>query len=312
VEDLVNEKVALNIPVYTEADIPIEKARKIPNVKMFFGEKYGERVRVVFIDESFSVEFCGGTHVVATGAIGPFKIVSEGSIASGVRRIEALSGDAIRVYAGEQARRLLEADRRAGDLLHQTEELARSLGRSAPHRQGNGSGEHHEETVTLASLRLLEQRIRECEALAESTSRELADLRKEASRSTVREAGKLIDEMVEHSGSINGFRMVSSRIDAQDIDQLKALGDSLRRSLKSGVGVLASVIDEKAMLVCVVTDDLIRGRNLQAGKIVAELAKRLGGGGGGKPHLATAGGRDIRKLDEVLRNTEEIVRSMMR
>ena len=95
------------------------------------------------------------------------------------------------------------------------------------------------------------------------------------------------------------------------MDELKNLGDALRSKLSSGVGVLGAVVDEKVALVCVVTDDLIKEKKLQAGKIVGEIAKRVGGGGGGRPHLATAGGKDIDKLDEALRQTSAIVQSML-
>ncbi|HEX9655415.1 MAG TPA: alanine--tRNA ligase, partial [Bacteroidota bacterium] len=98
IEDMVNAKIRENVNVQTEIDLPIDKARKIPNVKMFFGDKYGDIVRVVFIDEKFSVEFCGGTHVKGTREIGIFKIVSESSIASGVRRIEAITGEGIQRF----------------------------------------------------------------------------------------------------------------------------------------------------------------------------------------------------------------------
>ena len=100
IEDLVNEKIFQSIPVHTE-EIAIEKARTIPNVKMFFGDKYGDKVRVVSIDEAFSVEFCGGTHVRNSSEIGLFKILSESSVASGVRRIEAIAGRSLRGYLSD-------------------------------------------------------------------------------------------------------------------------------------------------------------------------------------------------------------------
>jgi len=95
------------------------------------------------------------------------------------------------------------------------------------------------------------------------------------------------------------------------MDELKTLGDTLRAKLGSGVGVLASVVDEKVSLVCVVTDDLVAARKLDAGKVVGAIAKLVGGGGGGRPHLATAGGRDTAKLDEALRATESIVKTFL-
>jgi alanyl-tRNA synthetase len=95
------------------------------------------------------------------------------------------------------------------------------------------------------------------------------------------------------------------------MDELKSLGDMLRSRLSSGVGLLASIIDDKVALVCVVTDDLIANHNLKAGSIVGEVAKQVGGGGGGRPHLATAGGKDVTKLNDALHRTVEIVQSML-
>ena len=95
------------------------------------------------------------------------------------------------------------------------------------------------------------------------------------------------------------------------MDTLKSMGDTLRSKIGSGVGLLASIIDDKVALVCIVSDDLIKIKNIQAGKIVGAVAKIVGGGGGGKPHLATAGGKDIAKLDEALRSVAGVVQGMM-
>jgi len=245
IEQMVNEKIFEAIAVHIE-EMPIEKARSVPNVKMFFGDKYGDSVRVVFIDEKFSVEFCGGTHVRNTSEIGLFKILSESSVASGVRRIEAIAGRSIPSW-------LKDLDtQRAG----QRDEMARQA-----------------------------ERIKQLE-------KELMALKSD-------ELKGLIPSIVEGAVNVNGVRVATARIDVTDAEQLKTLGDELRSALKSaGVGLLASVIDDKVQLVCVVTDDLTK--TLSAGKLVGAAAKQLGGGGGGKPHMATAGGRDISQLDSVL------------
>ncbi len=123
---------------------------------------------------------------------------------------------------------------------------------------------------------------------------------KEIAKSTLQRTASSIDELVENSEEWDGMRIVASRVDVGDAGQLKSLGDVLREKMKSGVGLLAAVIDDKVLLVCVVTDDLIKERKLKAGAIVGAVAKQLGGGGGGKPHMATAGARNAEKLDEVL------------
>jgi alanyl-tRNA synthetase len=245
IEKMVNEKIFEAIPVHIE-ELPIDKARTVPNVKMFFGDKYGDSVRVVFIDEAFSVEFCGGTHVRNTSEIGLFKILSESSVASGVRRIEAIAGRTIPHWLKE-----LDAQRAV---------LRDDMARQA-------------------------ERIKQLE-------KELLGLKADELKS-------LIPSMVANAVRVDGVAVAVARIDVADAEQLKVLGDELRSQLKTGgIGLLASVLDDKVQLVCVVTDDLTKTHS--AGKLVGAAAKQLGGGGGGKPHMATAGGKDIAQLDSVL------------
>ncbi len=245
VEDMVNEKIFASIDVVTE-ELPISKARTVPGVKMFFGDKYGDSVRVVFIDETFSVEFCGGTHVRNTSEIGMFKILSESSVASGVRRIEAIAGRSIPQWIhNRDLQRLATAD-----------EIAKHL-----------------------------ERIKQLE-------RELASLK-------TGELKSLIPNIINAATTVGDIKVAVGTVDVADSDQLKELGDALRSGLAThGIGLLAAVVDEKVQLVCVVTDDLTQTHS--AGKLVGAVAKLLGGGGGGKAHLATAGGREVAKLNDVL------------
>ena len=245
VEDMVNEKIFASIDVATE-ELLISKARTVPGVKMFFGDKYGDSVRVVFIDETFSVEFCGGTHVRNTSEIGMFKILSESSVASGVRRIEAIAGRSIPQWIhNRDLQRLATAD-----------EIAKHL-----------------------------ERIKQLE-------RELASLK-------TGELKSLIPNIINAATTVGDIKVAVGTVDVADSDQLKELGDALRSGLAThGIGLLAAVVDEKVQLVCVVTDDLTQTHS--AGKLVGAVAKLLGGGGGGKAHLATAGGREVAKLNDVL------------
>ena len=255
VETMVNEKIFDTIDVYIE-EMSIEKARTVPNVKMFFGDKYGDTVRVVFVDPHFSVEFCGGTHVRNTSEIGLFKIMHETSVASGVRRIEAVAGRSIPHYF-----KMLSEKQRSQD----------------------------------ADIARLNERIRDLE-------KQLAQMR------TAELAGG-IPAIVESSVHVDGIRVATGQVDVADLDQLKDLGDELRSALnRSGIGLLATVMDDKVQLVCVVTDDL-KGTK-PAGKLVGLAAQTIGGGGGGKPHMATAGGKDIHKLPELLKNFPNIVSSL--
>ncbi len=315
IEDLVNDKVAEDIPVYTEVDLAIEKARKIPNVKMFFGDKYGDTVRVVFIDERYSVEFCGGTHVRSTRDIGLFKIISESSIASGVRRIEAVTGEGLQQYIENQLRRAGELDERIARLIEERERLERELaGRGSagsPERISLGSLSLPPGGTTRAGLDAIDEGVRQREAAVETISRDTIELARELSKARVRSASSSIETLVHGAATVGGIRVVSARAEAASMDELKSLGDSLREKLGSGVGLLAAVIDAKVALVCVVTDDLIREKKLSAGTIVGAVARRVGGGGGGKPHLASAGGKDVTKIDDAIGAVREIVRSLL-
>ena len=312
IEDIVNGRIADCIHVHTEVDLPIEKARKIPNVKMFFGDRYGDLVRVVFIDESYSVEFCGGTHVKETGEIGLFKIISESGISSGVRRIEAVTGDGLRRHIERQVLEARATDEQIGKLLEEKQALEKELGspspagspRSAPLVIPDGGLSAGEFDGILRDIRAREE-------TAERLGKETADLRRELSRLRVREGASSIYELVSGGTKIGGSTLVAARVTAASMDELKSLGDALRTKLGSGVGVLAAVIDGKPALVCIVTEDLIREKGIQAGRVVGEVAGALGGKGGGRPHLATAGGKDAGKLAEALRGVEGIVRAMM-
>ncbi len=322
IEEIVNEKIAAAISVHALNDpkdwLSIDEAkRRYPHVKMFFGDKYGDRVRIVEIDPQFSVELCGGTHVTTTEDIGLFKIISESSIASGIRRIEAVTGDGIKRYIDEQIVKVGTMDERIRRLAEEAASLEKELGRSpaapAPRERltfalATMVTQEHPSPETL---KILDRALAERELETEHRTKALADLRKELSRSRVQGASSKIEALVASAAHVDGFRLVASRVNAASMDELKSLGDTLRDRLGSGVGLLASVIDDKVALVCVVTDDLLKRTPLQAGKIVGAIAKRVGGGGGGRAHLATAGGKDVAELDGALQEAGEVVRSML-
>jgi alanyl-tRNA synthetase len=315
IEDIVNEKISEDIHVHTEVDLPIETARKIPHVKMFFGDKYGDVVRVVFIDENFSVEFCGGTHVRSTGDIGLFKIISESGIASGIRRIEAVTGEGLRHYVEDQVRKAKELDREIVRLLEEQENLQKTMGipvnRRALEMQPTPDVSSPGRSITAHTVASSEDAVRVRELTREEIEADLRSIRKEASTHRVQVESSRIDDGVSHAVVLDGVTLAVSRLEAASVDELKELGDTMRTKLRSGVGILGSIIEGKVALVCVVTDDLIDRRNLHAGVIVQRLAKELGGRGGGRAHLATAGGRDTAKLDSVLERAGEIVRPML-
>jgi alanyl-tRNA synthetase len=218
------------------------------------------------------MELCGGTHVDATGQIGLFRFLSEGSVASGVRRVEAVAGAAAQDHVERELDEL---------------EQARRQFRSRP------------DSVPEAVARLQEER----DALQEEVDR----LRHQQL------AGQL-DRIIEENGTeVDGTTVVTGRIDRADMDELQDLGKQLRDKLGGGaVGVLGSLGSdgEKVYVVATVADDLIDA-GLKAGDLVGTLGERLGGGGGGRPQLAAAGGRDTEKLGAVLDDVPALVREAL-
>ncbi len=320
IEDMVNEKIEEAITVSALNDpkdwVSIEEAkRRYPNIKMFFGDKYGDRVRIVEIDPKFSVELCGGTHVRSTREIGVFKIIAESGIASGIRRISAVTGDGLQQYLEQQLKRIGELDEHLAKLIEEKEKLEKDLGL---HTNVVSAGSPKilkikvSENITVEDVDKVESATKLHEEAIERVTRTTLELKKELSKVRVKRASSRIDDLVATASRLDGFKVISARVDAQTMDELKSIADGLRARLGSGVGVLASVVDNKVALVCVVTDDLIKTTNLQAGKIIGELAKGVGGSGGGREHLATAGGKDIAKLDETLQRTSSIVQTMLK
>jgi alanyl-tRNA synthetase len=270
-EQRINEVIQRNIEAQIETDVPIEEART-RGAMMFFGEKYGDTVRVVTFDPSYSVELCGGTHVGATGEIGLFQFVTEGSIASGVRRVEAV--------VGQSAVSWLEREK---STLEEVRSHFRTLNRP------------------------LEEEVAGLIAQARRLEKELESMREQAL------AGRL-DAFVESAVTVEGVRVAFGEVDAPDMNLLRTLGERLRQKLGAGsVGILGSANKDegKVYLVASVSDDLVSERGLKAGDLVGILAARVGGGGGGRPHLATAGGRKPEALPDTLRESASVVRDLL-
>jgi alanyl-tRNA synthetase len=305
IEDIVNDKIKENIQVNWEF-MPINKADKIPNVKKFFGEKYGEEVRVVFIDEGFSVEFCGGTHVPDTSDIGLFKIVKEESISSGTRRIFARTGEGI----------IQLIDEKVSDI----EKLLTELPEKYANNFKSGINEFkinfkdmdfrdagilrkliEYQNLTYNSLHDVHEKYLEERKLAE----------KELAKQKVEKETEKLPGLVSLAEEINGVKVVTTMSNVDSMDDLKSIGDRLRQIDVNVVGATAAIIDGKVNIVAVVSDDLIKLKGLDAGKIVKDMAKIVGGGGGGKPHLATAGGKDVSKLDEAMKQVKNIVQNYL-
>ena len=266
IEGLVNERIRADEEVETFYE-DLDSAREM-GARALFGEKYDERVRVVRIP-GFSLELCGGTHVTSTGQIGLFDLVSEGGIAAGTRRIEALTGDG----AGRVARQHRDVVDKLGHLLN------------APAAE------------LPDQVRSLLEHNRDLERALQEARREQAG----------QDAAGLTGDAVE----VDGIKVIASRVDADSIDVLRSMADSVREQLGSGVGVLGALVNDKVSFIAVATDDVIRERGLKAGDVVREVAQVAGGSGGGKPHMAQAGGRDPAKLDEALAAVPGIVQARL-
>lgn len=295
IEDLVNGKIQEALQVQTLADISIEEANRIPNVKKFFGEKYGSKVRVVTMDEKFSIEFCGGTHVDNTSDIGLFKIIKEESISSGVRRIFAKTGEGILELLEENVGKieLIISDlpeKIAKNFLIATNEI----------RSGIREADFKDISFIKLMLQHQENMIKSLNEVREKYIEEKKQLEKKMLKQNLGKIFEKMDEMINNSPVHNGHRIAAFKFDIGSTDEFKEIGDKLREKILDGIGLIASVINGKINLVCSVSDNLIKEKNMSAGKLISTVAKELGGGGGGRPQLATAGGKDIEKIDSVL------------
>jgi alanyl-tRNA synthetase len=260
VEDLVNERVRKNVAADTVV-LPIGEAKQAGAIA-FFGEKYGDSVRVVTMGES--KEFCGGTHVARTGDIAFFLITEEAGVAQGVRRIEAVTGAGALGFV-----RRLEGE------LGETGRLLRAGSFEIAARVAKLQAEQREQQKEIEALR---------RKLASGGGRDLA--------SEARDVG--------------GVRVLAARADVADAKALREVADQLRDKLRSCVIVLAGVEGDKIALVAMVTPDLVGKFN--AGKIVGEVAKAVGGKGGGRADMAQGGGSEPQHLDAALARVFDLVR----
>ena len=262
IESIVNREVLSNARVETLEDVPIDVAVNEYHAMALFGEKYGDKVRVVKLSDGFSTELCGGTHTSATGEIGLIKVVSEGSVSSGVRRLEAITGFG------------------SLDTFHQDFAVAQLAAQVAPAPAGTSLSD-----AFRARLAAQEE--------------ELKRLRRELEEARMKSAAGALDEALARAVEVKGVRLVTLRADSLERGQLRTLVDNLKQKLGEGVVVLASAQPEgKVALIAGVTPGLTK--RIQAGKLVGAVAKLVGGSGGGKPEIAEAGGKDQSQIDAAL------------
>jgi len=271
IEDLINKEVLNNLRVETLEDVPIDVAVNEYHAMALFGEKYGEKVRVVKIGD-FSTELCGGTHTGATGEIGVVKLLGEGSVSSGVRRVEAVTG----LGALNEFRRDFAVAQLASQL--------------APNAE-------------VAPADALRTRLA-------AQEEELKKLRRELDQARMKSAASAVSGATDQAVEVKGVKVLAQRVDALDRGQMRTLVDRLRSKLGSGVVVLGSAdAESKVALIVGVTKDLTT--KVQAGKVVGQIAKLVDGSGGGRPDMAEAGGKDASQLDAALKSAADIVGGLL-
>ncbi|MDD6222501.1 MAG: alanine--tRNA ligase [Lachnospiraceae bacterium] len=259
VENIVNEKIAEDLPVVTQV-MSLDDARKTGAMALF-GEKYGDKVRVVKMGD-FSIELCGGTHVAHTGQIRQFKILSESGVAAGVRRIEAITGDAVTEFYKEEEKKLHEAA---------------ALLKASP----DSVAEH---------IRKLQDEIKALRAENESL--------KSA------QAASAMNDWETRVQDVKGVKLLADGLKGVDMNGLRDLGDKIKTRLGEGVIVLVSDNDGKVSVMAMATDEAVR-KGAHAGNLIRTLARFVGGGGGGRPQMAQAGGKNAAGIPDLIKAAPE-------
>ncbi|MGA9426527.1 MAG: DHHA1 domain-containing protein, partial [Terracidiphilus sp.] len=252
-------------------DVPIDVAVNEYHAMALFGEKYGDKVRVVKLSDGFSTELCGGTHTAATGEIGLLKLTAEESVSSGVRRVEAISG----FGSLSTFRRDFELAQVAGQFVPSMDNLSEGL-----------------------------------RAKFAAQDDELKRLRRELDELRMKSAAGGLDEVLSRAREVKGVKVLVHRADHLERGQLRTLVDNLKQKAGEAVVVLGSAQPEgKVAIIAGVTPGLTK--RIQAGKLVGAVAKLVGGSGGGKPEIAEAGGKDQAQIDAALAAAPGIVGDML-
>jgi len=261
VEDIVNDKIRENIQCDTKNDVDINEATKMGAMALF-GEKYGEKVRVITFDPDYSVELCGGTHVKATGQIGLFKVISEGAIAAGVRRIEATTGKNAEIFVDDQL------------------ETLKAI-----------KGEFRNQPNTLLAVKNAIEQNKKLE-------KELEKLQKE-------KAMQASADLFKNAEIINSIQFIAEKVEL-NVNQAKDLAHKLRNMADNVFIVLAITNNNKVNLVVALSDKLVE-KGMHAGNIIKQISQHIKGGGGGQPHLATAGGKDAGGIDAAFEAGKKLI-----
>lgn len=269
VERMVNEIILQDMPVVTRV-MKQDEARKLGAMALF-GEKYGDEVRVVTVgdlDAPYSMELCGGTHLTHSGQAGQFRIISESGVASGIRRIEAVTG-------------------------------------LACYEMSKSDREFIGEVSTALKVNK-DQAVRKAEAMAleiKALEKEIAELKKA-------NAGDVVGDAISKATEINGLKAVVTEVNCDDAASLREIADQIKDKIADGIVFLAAKSSDKILFVAMATKSAV-DKGAHAGNIIKEAAKVAGGGGGGRPDMAQAGGKDVSKLSDALVKASEVIASQL-
>jgi len=261
VEDFVNQRIQDQLPLIERRSIPIQQALE-EGAMALFGEKYGDNVRAIKFGDS--MELCGGIHVPNTADIWYFKIISEGAVAAGIRRIEAITGDAVKDFFASQENTLAEIK----ETLKNPQDVLKAVG---------------------------------------SLQDENTKLKKQIEQLLKDKAKGLKGELATQIQEINGVKFLATQVDL-DANGAKDLAYELGNNETNLFLVLATVTEDKPMLTCYISKELVANKGLNAGQVVRELGKYIQGGGGGQPFFATAGGKNVDGIKEALEKAVEFMK----
>jgi alanyl-tRNA synthetase len=303
IEDIINKEVLRNQIVETITDVPIDEAINTYHAMALFGEKYGDKVRVVRIVD-FSTELCGGTHTGATGEIGLIKILKEGSVSSGVRRVEAITGwGSLAHFRKDHELEGVVSAFVSPTLAKPTlAQRTRKDGAPSSEEGHTNTDEGHAHAKTVSPAEALRAELEKKDSEIKRLTRELDQARMKSASSSVASAGDKIKE-------VRGVKVLAHRVDSLERGQMRTLVDQLRDKIGSGVVVLGSASNGNVSLIVGVTKDLTS--RVQAGKVIGPVAQKVGGKGGGRPDLAEAGGKDPAALDSALAEVYTVVDSLL-
>jgi len=306
IEEMVNEKIKESIPLVTR-EMPIAEAKALGAMALF-GEKYGDVVRVVIFDEKYSVELCGGTHVKSTGEIELFKIVTETSVASGIRRIEALTAAAAAERGGAQEGKVmgffssidqlrsLHAESEAADEIAALEAIVAKMAELKIPEQIKGKKEL---LGAAKDPQDIEDGIATFTALTQKINKKLMSAKK-------RQVGEIKDQLKANIKDDGGLNYLIERVDL-DGASMKDLAFQLKSEVDNLFLVFGGESNGKALLTVVISESLITDRGLDAGAIVRDIASEIQGGGGGQAFFATAGGKNVAGIPAALEKAKSFL-----